>query len=39
MEAAASVDSVEVTASHLQAAIDRLPWLVHRQPGPSAVAA
>jgi type II secretory pathway predicted ATPase ExeA len=39
MEAAASVDSVEVTAAHLQAAIDRLPWLVQLHLGPSAVAA
>lgn len=39
MEAAASADSVEVTATHLQAAIDRLPWLVQLPLGPSAVAA
>jgi type II secretory pathway predicted ATPase ExeA len=39
MEAAASVESVEVTAAHLQAAIDRLPWLVQLHRGPSAVAA
>jgi type II secretory pathway predicted ATPase ExeA len=39
MEAAASVDSVEVSAAHVQAAIDRLPWLVHRQPVLSAAAA
>lgn len=39
MEAAASVDSVEVSAPHVQAALDRLPWLVHLQPGSSAAAA
>lgn len=39
MEAAASVDSAEVSAPHVQAALDRLPWLVQLPPGPSAVAA
>ena len=39
MEAAASVDSVEVSAAHVQAAIDRLPWLVQLRLGPSAAAA
>jgi type II secretory pathway predicted ATPase ExeA len=39
MEAAASIDSVEVSATHVQAALDRLPWLVQLPPGPSAVAA
>lgn len=29
MEAAASAGSVDVTAAHLQAGIDRLPWLVN----------
>ena len=39
MEAAASVDSVEVSAVHVQAALDRLPWLVQLHLGPSAAAA
>ena len=39
MEAAASVDSLEVSSTHVQAALDRLPWLVQVSAGPSAVAA
>jgi hypothetical protein len=39
MEAAANAGSLEVTACHLQAAIDRLPWLVHLRPVQSASAA
>jgi type II secretory pathway predicted ATPase ExeA len=37
MEAAAAQNSVDVTAAHVQAGIDRLPWLVNLLQQPSAL--